>query len=147
MPTLDEEARDTVRRELEIVEREVRDLAELFDLKNVAQALPDQRPLDESVQHADDDEPRMIDLIERAAFAAQFIDMQSGGWIRRKLENHLRRKLSRIIRRLVRLVRRHSSLSNCVPKVTLAVKKFRARRFRDAVDATFEAFLCIHQRI
>ncbi|MCK5888967.1 MAG: hypothetical protein KAG19_03385 [Methylococcales bacterium] len=84
----------------------------------------------------------LLDLMD-GDFSAQSLDMQGWGWP----WDWPRRKCSKIIRKIVGLVRKYSKLKACVPAVTKAVALFKAKKYVSALRAAYSAYKCIKRKL
>lgn len=66
--------------------------------------------------------------------------------IKRPVVNLVKRRASRLISRLNRLVRQASKYSSCVPMVVAAVAAFKAGKYGTAVKRAYAAFKCIRSK-
>lgn len=55
----------------------------------------------------------------------------------------LQNKAKKLIATIVRLVRRYSKCKTCLPKVLIAVRYFKAKKYASAIRAAYDAYRCI----
>ena len=68
------------------------------------------------------------------------------GKITKPIENVIKRRAARLIKRLIALVRKYRKYSSCVPSVLAVIAAFKARKYGTAVRLSSAAYLCIKSK-
>ncbi len=143
--------------EMASIEENFTDLKNLFDIEEIGGDAADNDALSEldieleeaglgDMTGATSSSPSLMSLVEEDFAAADF-DEQGFGWFKKKIFGTFKRKIKRLLKKLVRLVKKHAKLAKCVPAVTKAVVLFKRGKYRSAATAAWSAYRCIKKRL
>ncbi|MFK7886727.1 MAG: hypothetical protein AB8G16_07645 [Gammaproteobacteria bacterium] len=144
--------------EMASIEDDFAELSEWFDMAEVGGDTGDSDELSAldaeleeaglgDISTASTGELSLMGVIDGDFDAANFDEQGIWGGIKNRLKKILKGRAARIIRKIVRLVRKHRKLATCVPKATKAVALFKTGRYRSALKAAWSTYRCIRKHM
>jgi hypothetical protein len=127
--------------------------SELAELESAIEGTDFERPLAESSMLR---EPSVLDIADEQggdqegwiSDAAGAVKSGVGGIVggaKRVIKSQIKRKASKIINRIVRLVKKYRKLAACAPAVTKAVLAYKLGQYGTALKLGYSAYKCIRK--
>lgn len=130
--------------------------SEIAELESAIAGTDFERPLAESSMLR---EPSVLDIADAAGtsggdqeglLGSAFSVIKSGlggiaGRGEKMIRNVIKRKASKIIKRIVRLVKKYRKLATCAPAVTKAVLAYKLGQYGTALKLGYSAYKCIRK--